>query len=72
MLYKTAGDAAGLGEKSTLIDVCCGTGTIGLCLADRCEKVVGVELVERAVEDARENAKGNNVGNAEFLAGEFD
>ena len=69
MLYKTAGDAARLNEKSTLIDVCCGTGTIGLCLADRCERVIGVELVERAVEDAKENARANNVNNAEFQAG---
>ena len=70
MLYKTAGDAARLNEKSTLIDVCCGTGTIGLCLADRCERVIGVELVERAVEDAKGNARANNVNNAEFQAGE--
>ena len=69
VLYKTAGDAARLNEKSTLIDVCCGTGTIGLCLADRCERVIGVELVERAVEDAKENARANNVNNAEFQAG---
>ena len=70
VLYQTAGDAARLNEKSTLIDVCCGTGTIGLCLADRCERVIGVELVERAVEDAKENARANNVNNAEFQAGE--
>ena len=70
MLYKTAGDAARLNEKSTLIDVCCGTGTIGLCLADRCERVIGVEVVEKAVEDAKENARANNVNNAEFQAGE--
>ena len=69
VLYKTAGDAARLNENSTLIDVCCGTGTIGLCLADRCERVIGVELVERAVEDAKENARANNVNNAEFQAG---
>jgi len=69
VLYKTAGDAARLNEKSTLIDVCCGTGTIGLCLADRCERVIGVELVEKAVEDAKENARANNVNNAEFQAG---
>ena len=71
VLYKTAGDAARLNEKSTLIDVCCGTGTIGLCLADRCERVIGVELVEKAVEDAKENARANKVNNAEFQAGEW-
>ena len=49
VLYKTAGDAAGLGEKSTLIDVCCGTGTIGLCLADRCEKVVHLAKITKKI-----------------------
>ena len=38
-LYKTVGDLAGLEAQSTLVDVCCGTGTIGLCLADRVKQV---------------------------------
>lgn len=60
---------ADLTKNCTLVDVCCGTGTIGLCLADRCKAVVGVELVEKAVEDAMANAKANGVTNAEFEAG---
>ncbi len=69
VLYSTAGDVAGLDKDSTLIDVCCGTGTIGLCLADRCKEVVGVEIIEQAVEDANRNAKENGVANAHFRAG---
>lgn len=69
LLYATAGDLANLDGGTTLIDVCCGTGTIGLCLASRCKKVVGVELLESAVVDARQNAKRNSVTNAEFFAG---
>ena len=39
MLYSCIGDTAALDEKSTLVDVCCGTGTIGLCLANRVKEV---------------------------------
>merc|ERR1712029_841518 len=56
-------------EKPVLFDVCCGTGTIGLCLADKCGKVIGVDIVEEAVENARKNAAANSVTNAEYHAG---
>ena len=56
----------------TLLDVCCGTGTIGLCVAasnERVKKVVGVELCKAAVEDAKRNAELNNQGDtAHFFA----
>jgi len=68
-LYKSVGDLADLQENSTLVDVCCGTGTIGLCLADRVKKVLGVELVPEAVRDARKNAENNGVTNCSFFAG---
>ena len=74
LLYSTAGDLAGLGSNGdnpmTLLDVCCGTGTIGLCLASRAKKVYGVELIEEAVKDANANARDNGVENALFCAGE--
>ena len=54
---------------TTLFDVCCGTGTIGLCLANRCHKVIGVDCVQEAVENANDNAKRNGVTNAEFHSG---
>jgi tRNA (uracil-5-)-methyltransferase len=54
---------------SLLLDVCCGTGTIGLWLADRVERVLGVELVPQAVEDARHNAVLNGIANADFQVG---
>ena len=54
---------------TTLFDVCCGTGTIGLCLASRCHKVIGVDCVQEAVENANNNAKSNGVTNAEFHSG---
>ena len=57
---------------TTLVDVCCGTGTIGLCLADRVKRVVGVELVPEAVRDARSNAARNGVSNVSFFAGKAE
>lgn len=52
-----------------VLDVCCGTGVIGLTLAASARQVVGLELVEAAVEDARRNADNNKVANAAFIAG---
>jgi len=70
VLYQCVGDLADLsGETSTLVDVCCGTGTIGLCLADRVKKVIGVELVAEAVRDANKNAVLNGISNCSFFAG---
>ncbi|MFW5688757.1 MAG: 23S rRNA (uracil(1939)-C(5))-methyltransferase RlmD, partial [Spirochaetota bacterium] len=57
-------------ESDTLLDLYCGIGSIGLFLADRVSRVVGVEYVEEAVERARENAALNGFTNAEFHAGD--
>ena len=58
------------GPHTTLLDVCCGTGTLGLSLAASVKRVVGVEVCVPAVEDARANAALNGVVNASFIAGE--
>ena len=57
-------------ENDTLLDLYCGIGSIGLFLADRVRKVVGIEYVEEAVDRARENAALNGFTNAEFHAGD--
>ena len=54
----------------TVFDLFCGTGTITQSLARSARRVVGVEIVEEAVESARENAKLNNLENCEFIAGD--
>jgi len=69
VLYGTVGDMAGLKPTTTLVDICCGTGTIGLCLADRVHQVIGVELIAEAVRDARKNASSNGIENVSFFAG---
>ena len=73
-LYRTAIDMAALRGGETLLDAYCGVGTIGLCAADGCASLVGVELNPQAVADAQRNARRNGVVNARFIcddAGRF-
>ena len=65
-LYDKVREYAALTGEETVWDLYCGIGTIGLYLARDAKKVIGMELVPRAVEDARENARLNGIGNAEF------
>ena len=55
-----------------LLDVCCGTGAIGITISPRVDKIIGLELIEQAVEDARHNAAFNNVLNCEFIPGKAE
>lgn len=70
VLYNLAKKEAGLTGSETVIDLYCGTGTIGLTMAGSAKKVIGVEIVESAVSDARRNAEENNITNAEFICGD--
>ena len=56
------------GPDTVLLDVCCGTGTIGLSLASSVKRVIGIEICVPAVLDARANAQRNGVDNATFIA----
>lgn len=67
VLYEKAIAAAELTGKETVLDLYCGTGTITLCLAKQAKQVIGVELVEAAIRDARENAARNGIENAAFF-----
>lgn len=69
-LYHLAAEYAALTGGENLLDLYCGTGTIGLSMAGRAKKLIGVEIVPEAVENARENARENGIGNAEFLCGD--
>ena len=53
-------------HKEIVFDAYCGVGTIGLCASRKAKKVIGVEVVKEAVINAKENAKINNIKNAEF------
>ena len=69
-LYKAAIDLAGITKKDTVLDLYCGVGTITLAMASAAGRVIGVEVIPQAVEDARENAKRNHITNAEFFCGD--
>ncbi len=70
ILYRTAKDFAALTGKEIVIDAYCGTGTIGLFMARAAYKVVGIEIVREAIDDARKNARENKIRNAEFIVGD--
>ncbi|KAK6914793.1 (Uracil-5)-methyltransferase family [Dillenia turbinata] len=74
VLYKLVEDCAALrGDNSEIVlDLFCGTGTIGLTLARRVRHVYGYEVVPQAISDARRNAKLNNILNATFVQGDLN
>ena len=71
-LYAKALEYAGLSGSENVWDLYCGTGTISLFLAQKAAKVRGVEIIAPAIENARENARLNGIGNAEFFVGKSE
>lgn len=71
-LYGTALEFAGLTGGETVWDLYCGIGTISSFLARKAGKVYGVEIIPQAIEDARENAKRNEIHNVEFFVGKAE
>jgi 23S rRNA (uracil1939-C5)-methyltransferase len=70
-LYKVAREFAELTGNETVYDLYCGTGSIGIFLSRKAKKIIGVEMIEAAVEDAKENAALNNLSlSTEFYAGD--
>lgn len=68
-LYEKALELSGVDETKTVFDLYCGGGTISLFLAQKAKSVIGIEIVEEAIINARENAGLNNIENAEFYCG---
>ncbi|MGN1050712.1 MAG: 23S rRNA (uracil(1939)-C(5))-methyltransferase RlmD, partial [Acutalibacteraceae bacterium] len=66
-LYYKAQEYADLQKDDVLLDLYCGTGTIGLTMADKCKKLYGIEIVPEAIENAKKNAEINKINNAEFI-----
>ena len=71
-LYGLALDYAGLTGNETVWDLYCGIGTISLFLAKKAKQVYGVEIIPQAIDDAKNNAKINNITNAEFYVGKAE
>ncbi len=67
VLYTLAAECADLQPHETLLDLYCGTGTIGLTMAEKVARLIGVEIIPQAVEDARRNAAENHITKAEFI-----
>ncbi len=70
-LYEIAANFAEVGPDDEVWDLYCGTGTISLFIANRVKHVLGIELVESAIADARANAEANGLTNVDFIAGDL-
>ncbi|KAI7857787.1 S-adenosyl-L-methionine-dependent methyltransferase [Circinella umbellata] len=59
-------------RKTTLLDLCCGTGTIGITMAGTVDRVIGIEMIPDAIVDAKANAEMNNIGNVQYHASKVE
>ena len=71
-LYDGIRDFCGLTGSERVLDLYCGAGTIGIYLAENADSVVGIELVEDAIMDARHNAELNGISNISFISGQVE
>ncbi len=69
-LYQFTRDFAELTGNEVVYDLYCGTGSIGIFVSEKAKKIIGVEVIAEAIEDAKENARLNNLHHAEFFAGD--
>lgn len=69
-LYSIAKDYAELTGKEIVYDLYCGTGSIGIFVSKMAKKIIGVEMIDDAIADAKENAQLNSIRHAEFFAGD--
>jgi 23S rRNA (uracil1939-C5)-methyltransferase len=69
-LYSKAMEYASLTGNETVVDLYCGAGTIGLTMADKAKQIFGIEIVPQAIDNAKINAKLNEITNAEFFCGD--
>jgi 23S rRNA (uracil1939-C5)-methyltransferase len=69
-LYQVTREFAELTGNEIVYDLYCGTGSIGIFVSEKAKKIIGVEMIAAAIEDAKENAALNNLSAAEFYAGD--
>ena len=72
ILYKKALELSNLSGKETVLDAFCGVGTISLLAASGAKEVIGIECVEDAISDARDNARKNRIENVQFHCGQAE
>ena len=71
-LYSKAVEYADLKGTETVYDLYCGIGTIGICASKNVKKLYGIETISQAIDDAKSNAKLNDIKNAEFFVGDVE
>lgn len=71
-LYNIAIEAANLNKEDIVLDLYCGIGTIGIFASKKVKYIYGIEIVEQAIEDAKENAQTNNIENINFYCGDVE
>ena len=71
-LYNIGVEKAGISKNDIVFDLYCGIGTISLFMAKHAKMVYGVEIVKEAIDDAKENARINNITNTQFIAGDTE
>ncbi len=69
-LYQSVKDFASLTEKETVLDLYCGTGTVSIFLAPQALRIIGVDISDNAIADAKRNCLLNGIDNCEFLSGD--
>ena len=69
-LYRITKDFAELTGKETVYDLYCGAGSIGIFLSKKAKKIIGVDMIAAAIEDAKQNAILNNLSTVEFYTGD--
>jgi len=69
-LYDKVLEYSNLSKEDTVLDLYCGTGTIGIYLSKYCKEVLGIEIVENAIKDANINKELNNISNISFICGD--
>lgn len=71
-LYRVVKDFASLTGKETILDLYCGIGTVSIFLAYQAKKIIGIDISNAAIADAKKNCNLNGIGNCEFLCGEVE
>lgn len=69
-LYDKIKEYANLKKNDKVLDLYCGTGTIGIYLSDKCNEILGIEINKEAINNANKNKEINNINNANFIAGD--
>jgi len=70
-LYEIVRQYAGLSGTERVLDLYCGTGTIAISLSDMAKEVIGIEIIDSAVADARQNCQLNQISNCRFVLGDI-